>query len=192
MDWTKVRVSAACARLPFIECGPACIAAGCNGNCCDAPSKPGGCLVTIHPAEAPRIEARGGVVREGLLQPRPGTLGCPFKRDGLCSLHGTPDKPFGCIASPFTLNRAGTLIVRNRYKMLPCYRLDGPKRPAYQTFRSSLDLIFGRTVARRIAAHLDAGGGDVIAPMPRRHFEMLMENDEIKKRAAEAARRDSG
>jgi len=83
-------------------------------------------LITIHPTEQTTIEARGVVVENGLLQPRTGEKKCPFKTEAcLCELHHTPDKPFGCVASPFTLTRAGTLIVRNRYKLLKCYE-DGP------------------------------------------------------------------
>ena len=182
-EMTSVRISAKCARLQFITCGPECIAAGCGGNCCDAPSRPSGCLISIHPDEQAAIEARGGVVREGLLQPAPGARGCPFKRAGLCMLHETPDKPFGCIASPFTLNRGGTLIVRNRYKMLPCYRLAGSKQPAYRAFAASLRLLFGEAETARIAAHFDSGGGDLVAVLPQRFADMLRANDETKKSA---------
>jgi hypothetical protein len=144
-------------------------------------------MVTIHPTEERQIEARGGVVRNGLLEPRPGSRGCPFKTaEGLCRLHGTPDKPLGCIVSPFTLNRNGTLVVRNRYKLLPCYRGNGPKEPAYRVFRSSLLAILDPERVAQIEQHLDAGGGDLIVPMRREIFRRLVENDAIK-RANKAA-----
>lgn len=181
----QVKISAAMARLEFIQCGPDCIAAGCKGNCCDAPSRPSGCMITINPDEQDRIEALGGVVKAGLLQPRPGEKGCPFKKDGLCDLHASGQKPWGCIASPFTLNRNGTLIVRNRYRLLPCYRNEGPKAPAYLTFRSSLEIIFGPEETARIVAHLDAGGGDLIASIDPAIKAKLLQNDDIK-RAAKA------
>lgn len=177
-----VKVSAAMARLRFTECGPACIEGnGCAGNCCNAPTRASGCMVTIHASEKAQIEALGGVVSDGLLQPRTGERGCPFKAGGLCSLHARGDKPFGCVASPFTLNRAGTLIVRNRYKMLPCYRGPGAKSFAYRVFSSSLRLIFGAEEAARIAAILDDGGGDVAAEMPARNYTILNENDHAKR-----------
>lgn len=182
-DVVDVKVSAASLRLPFIQCGPDCIAEGCGGNCCDAPSRPDGLLVTIHPTERARIEALGGVVRDGLLQAVADRKGCPFKRDGLCSLHGTPAKPFGCIASPFTVNANGTLIVRNRYKMLPCYRRAGSKRPAHKTFFASLEMLFGKDVARVISDHLDHADGDLTVPMPRMNFEILRANDRAKSAA---------
>jgi hypothetical protein len=100
----------------------------------------------------------------------------------LCGLHGTDVKPFGCIASPFTLNSNGTLIVRNRYKLLRCYS-DGRRLPAYVAFRASLDLILGHTEAARVCEHLAAGGGDCGASMPRANYLVLLENDTIKREA---------
>lgn len=122
------------------------------------------------------IRARGGRVVGGLLRPVPGERRCPFKADdNLCGLHGTAAKPFGCIASPFTLTSRDTLIVRNRYRLLRCYRddRDGTARPAYHAFAASLVLLFGRAGAARLTAHLDAGGGDIAMPMPRRAYDML-------------------
>ena len=179
-DTYPVKVSAAMARLPFHGCEPEYIRTTCHAACCESSSAPGGILITIHPSEQGRIEARGAVVREGLLQPRGGERRCPFKTEAdLCGLHETPDKPFGCIASPFTLNDNGTLIVRNRYKLLRCYD-DGPRLPAYRAFEASLKLLFGAAEAGRIAAHLDAGGGDLIAAMPAAAYAMLGDNDAIK------------
>jgi hypothetical protein len=179
-----VNVSAACARLQFTQCGPACIAAnGCDGNCCDAPTRESGCMVTIHPSEEAAIAKRGGRVVDGLLLPKPGARGCPFKQNGLCQLHDSGAKPFGCIASPFTLNAHGTLIVRNRYKLLPCYRGKGPKGPAYKVFATSLILLFGEHEAARLSAHLDAGKGDFVGVMPAAKYAMLMDNDATKRAA---------
>ena len=178
----EVKISAAMARLPFIECGPACIGqTGCQGNCCKAPSKPGGCFVTVHPDEQEKIESAGAVVINGLIQPAPGRKGCPFQRNGLCTLHGTDKKPFGCIASPFTLNKNGTLVVRQRYIVLPCGSGPGRKEPAYRTFRSSLELIFGEKETERITEKLDSGSGDFKATMTRENYFKLIKNDAIKR-----------
>jgi len=119
-------------------------------------------------------------VVDGLLLPRSGEKRCPFKADNdLCGLHFTEDKPFGCIASPFTLNKNNTLIVRNRYRMLKCFK-DGKNIPAYKAFRASLDLIFGDKEAIRICNHFDTGGGDIIANIPSHNYQILVENDQIK------------
>jgi len=140
-------------------------------------------MITVHPSEVAAIAALGGVVVDGLLQPKAGCRKCPFKTgDNLCGIHFTGSKPFGCIASPFTLNANDTMIVRNRYRLLKCYN-DGRKIPAYKSFRASLDLIFGQAEAERICRHLDAGGGDITAKVSERNYAMLKENDEIKHKA---------
>lgn len=157
-------------------------------------------MITIHRSEQAAIEARGGEVRDGLLV----TSGkCGFKDDaGLCGLHFTEDKPFGCIASPFTLAPGGrTLIIRNRYRSLVCYEATSRRRgddvteylPAYVAFRASLDLILGVDEAHRLCVVLDAYG-DPKAPgylgpeiwkvnMPRPSYDRLLENDATKKLA---------
>lgn len=181
-----VKVSAASARQEFHGCEPDYIANVCHGRCCRSSTAPGGTLITIHPSEEAAVAAAGGTVTNGQLEPACGR--CPFQ-DGsswLCGLHGTPAKPFGCIASPFTLNRTGTLIIRNRYRLLRCYRdsrADGTQLPAYIAFRASLDLIFGATEAERLCAHLSAGGGDYFAWMPAESYRMLTDNDEAKRDA---------
>lgn len=175
-----VKISAKSARLRFNGCEPDYIRTVCHARCCDAPTRPTGTFITIHPTEQPRIEALGATVTDGLLQPRPGCRACPFKtEDFLCGLHGGDAKPFGCIASPFTLNANDTLIVRNRYKLLPCYD-DGRQLPAYRAFSSSLVLLFGRETAATIVAHLDAGGDDLVLPMRPAIYRMLKDNDAIK------------
>src|ERR1700731_4960344 len=120
----KIKVSAASARLEFNGCEPDYIKNVCHASCCRNTTVPEGCIVSIHSSETEAITARGGVVKAGLLQPAQGSCGCPFQNltTHLCDLHRTPDKPFGCRASPFTLNRNNTLIVRQRYTRLKCFR----------------------------------------------------------------------
>jgi len=180
----KIKVSAAMARQPFHGCTPDYIANTCHARCCRSATAPTGTVITIHPSEAAQIIARGGVIIDGLLQPKPGCKKCPFQNDQthLCDIHFTPDKPFGCIASPFTLNKNRTLIVRNRYRSLKCYNA-GPKLPAYVAFRASLDLIFGPEEAARICQHLEAGGDDIEAEISDKNLSMLLDNDSIKSAA---------
>ena len=176
-----VKVSAKSARLLFNGCDPLFIASICHSRCCDSPGRPTGMMVTVHPFEQHRIEKRGGVVADGFLQPSNGCRGCPFKslETHLCGLHGSGDKPFGCIASPFTLNQNDTLIVRNRYKLLPCYKA-GRLIPAYRAFSESLSLIFGKTEAERIVEHLDNDGDDLHAEVMPLAYRMLHDNDDAK------------
>ena len=94
-------------------------------------------------------------------------------------------KPFGCIASPFTLTKRDVLVVRNRYRLLRCYR-DGVL-PAYRAFASSLVLLFGADVANILTEHLDRGGGDIWLPMPDTTHGFLRDGD-TRKVAAVAAR----
>jgi hypothetical protein len=185
MNTVPVKISAACARQLFRPCDVEFIRDTCHATCCDRAA--GGIMVTVHATERGRLVARGARVTDaGFLEPSRVTGKCPFKSPaGTCCLHGGPDKPFGCTASPFTLNAAGTLIVRNRYRLLKCYRAAGAV-PAYQAHRASLDRIFGAAEAARICAHLDAGGGDVVAYMPAESYAMLRENDAAKKQAAVA------
>jgi DNA modification methylase len=177
-DYVTVKVSAKMAQTPFAGCSPEYIAKECHASCCQSSTSESGTMITIHPTEQEKIEARGGTVKDGLLQTP--NKRCPFKTDkDLCGLHFTPDKPFGCIASPFTLNKNGTLIIRNRYKLLKCYN-QGEKLPAYKAFRASLDLIFGQEESQRVCDLLEGGSGDIAAQMPKSSWKMLIENDEIK------------
>ncbi len=176
-----VKISAKMARLRFHGCEPDYIRNVCKARCCHSTKAPSGIIVTIHPTETAAIEAWGGRVEAGLLQPREGERRCPFKAETteLCALHTTPDKPFGCIASPFTLNDNDTLIVRHRYKSLKCYK-DG-NRPAYRAFAASLERIFGADEAERITAHFDAGGDDLHLDMPADSYHKLHDNDATKR-----------
>lgn len=139
-------------------------------------------MVSIHPSEEAAIAARGGVVRNGLLKPAPGTCGCTFqnRESHLCDLHHTPDKPFGCRASPFTLNVNHTLVVRYRYTKLRCFR-DGRRLPAYVAFRESLDLILGAEQAERVCVHFATGGGDIVCHIKPAIAKMLIDNDDAKR-----------
>lgn len=145
-------------------------------------------MISILPSEELEIKAAGGRVANGLLQSNPQTKKCPFKTpQDLCGIHFTDHKPFGCIASPFTLNKSGTLIVRNRYKLLKCYK-DGARLPAYKAFRASLDLIFGAAEAERICNHLERGGGDIYAEIPDANRDKLLHNDRTKTMAKDFGR----
>ena len=160
----------------LFACSVDYIARICHGRCCEGSGK---ILVSLLPEEATLYEAMGYVVRAGLLQPSTLTGKCPLKLPtGLCAVHGPVLQPFGCIASPFTMNKADTLIVRYRYSRLKCH---GSGRPAYKVFRPSLDLIFGIAEAVRICGELDKDNGDVRALMPRTSYEKLRYLDGLKK-----------
>lgn len=175
----RIKISAASARQRFHGCDPEYIRDVCHASCCRSSTAEGGALVTIHPSEEEKIRAAGGRVRHGLLVVE---SGCTFqKKSGLCGLHGTDAKPFGCIASPFTLNSNDTLIVRNRYRTLKCYEDGDDPQPAYKAFAASLRLICGEVLAERIGRHLDLGGGDLDVEIPADAYAKLKDNDAIKR-----------
>lgn len=158
-ETVPVRVSVPMARQRFRPCDPDFIRDVCKAACCDAPGSEYGAKVSIFEGELPVVRSHGGEVDErGFLRPKPGEKGCPFKEEGsnLCVLHATGEKPSGCIASPFTFNANRLLIVRNRYRLLKCYKAEGAIA-AYRAHFASLVLIFGAREAERIRDVLDGG-----------------------------------
>ena len=172
-DSVAVNVSGKWLRHCF-ECTPEYIKTTCRGRCCQGT---GEILVSLLPAEQTAKKAAGLPVADGMLLAAE-TGVCPHKEaSGFCGVHGTDDKPFGCIASPFTLNNGGTLIVRNRYTRLKCH---GHGEPAFKTFRTSLDLIFGEMEAGRIADASEAGADTIPATMSAESYERLRYLDGVK------------
>ena len=171
-----VRVSAKSMRLRFIACGPDCIANGCTAKCCDAPTHPTGIRVYVHPSEEAGIKKHKVKVIDGFIQPRSNERLCPFKNnEHLCSLWKKPERPTGCIVSPFMLNKTDTLIVRNRYKLLPCFSHDGDF--AYRVFNSSLIALFGVDKTKQLSKHLDKGGSDVTLFMQPEIYKVVSERE---------------
>ena len=178
-----VKVSAKSARQIFHGCEPGYIRDVCKGACCRSSSGP--ILVTLLPREEAAQRALGLRVSDGLLEPA--ARRCPHQEAGsnLCGIHGDGE-PFGCVASPFMLTARDTLIVRNRYRLLRCFK-DGVL-PAYRAFATSLELLFGPVEAARIAAHLDGGGGDLPAAMLDSSYDALRYGDAKKKQVAAQGR----
>lgn len=173
-----IKISAAMARQKFNGCQPVYVRDVCHGACCRIST--GGTLISILDVEVAGLQARGAVVHDNLLKDDGGR--CPFQQEeGLCGLHGEPDKPFGCVASPWTLNKSGTLIIRNRYRMLVCYN-SGRRQPAYIAFRDGLDLILGTATSTTVCAHLAEGGGDLRVAVGLTAYSALVANDEVKQR----------
>lgn len=170
-----IKISAKMARQGFHECEAGYIKDVCHGACCRHSTR--GAVVHVLDSER---EALSDVQIDaaGMLVPVNGR--CPFQtKDELCGLHGRKEKPFGCQASPFTINKTGTLIIRNRYRMFKCYK-DGGK-PAYQAFSQSLVAIFGPDEAERIKTHLDGGGGDITANAPKWIHDAMMQKNATSK-----------
>ena len=178
--WENIKISTKWIKHKF-SCSRDYITSTCRGRCCEGSDK---ILISLLPEEAQAHIEQGFQVVDGLLQPDSQTKKCPHKReDGLCGIHGTSLKPFGCIASPFTLNNRNTLIIRNRYSMMKCH---GQGYPAHKTFRASLDLIFGANEAERICNEVDAGVGSFTAHMPEKSYRALRYLDGLKHGAQSA------
>lgn len=176
-----INVSGPMLRQMFHACTPDHITSVCHGRCCQGS---GGIMVTVHPSERTAIEALGAEVKDGFILPDARGL-CPFKDDaGTCRIHGDA-KPFGCKASPFTLNKTDTLIVRNRYRMLRCYKCDGAA-PAYLAHSWSLVAVLGKHEANRVAALAATGAHRIPATIGAREYAMLRDNDDAKHGVAHA------
>jgi len=191
-DEVEITISSKMANLKFNGCDMDYINNVCHASCCESKSKNSdGTIISIHHSEIESIVNRGGIVENGLLKNKNNVGKCFFKdENNLCKLHFTPDKPFGCIASPFTLNNNKTLIVRNRYKLLKCYN-DGKKIPAYEAFRQSLDLILGKEQSNNIVNHFKNGGSDIKVNITKSNYLKLIENDKTKKDIKENKTNDS-
>ncbi|MCL1932352.1 MAG: hypothetical protein FWF53_00860 [Candidatus Azobacteroides sp.] len=170
----KVKVSGKWIRHKFM-CSVDYIKNVCHGSCCTGSNR---VLVSLLPNEADYQQSKGFSVKNNLLQADFKTGKCPhIDKAGFCALHGTSNKPFGCIASPFTLNSANTLIIRNRYNMMKCH---GTGDYAFRVFRSSLNLIFGENEAQRICDYYESNDGDLEAWVPRENYNKLTFLDSIK------------
>ena len=159
MGTQTVKVSAAMMRQQFRPCDPEFIATTCKAACCRSTTSPTGIAVTVtDDLEADRVRALGAQV-DGLSIVAVNKR-CPFQgADNMCSIWNTA-QPWGCSVSPFTLNKNNTLIVRNRYRSLKCYRAEG-SMPAYHAHRKALEALLGVDQTDALVAHLDAGGGDI-------------------------------
>lgn len=155
----------------------------CRARCCYSSVTKTGIFVAIHKNEKKNIEQYEVKIKGGLLQPKLETKCCPFLIPNFykCSLHRSSDKPFGCIVSPFTINKNNTLIIRNRYKLFVCYKTNEKKIPAYNAFSDSLIKLFGRVGYKIIQTKLrKKNSEDFYIPMPISIYNKVMERPDIK------------
>ena len=174
----KIKISKAWAYHKFM-CSEEYIMNVCHGSCCQGSNK---ILISLLPEEVIEHEGNGQIVIDGKLQANRITGICPYKdSNGLCALHNTSNKPFGCIASPFTINKNDTLIIRHRYSKMKCH---GNGSYAYVVFRPSLNLMFGENEAERICKELEAHMNDdieIYGYMPIENYNKMLYLDNLKK-----------
>lgn len=174
----RVRISSKCMKVLFVECDIAYIKSNCKGSCCFNSKKL--LSVAVSPSEENNIKKQGGIIINGLLQPKKGEKKCPFQREnGLCKIH-KKGQPIGCLISPFNLTKNNTVIVRYRNLCMKCHK-EGTI-PAYKVFRRSLDVMFGRKEAIRICNHLDSKNNDVWSFMKRSIYVVLCSNARIREK----------
>jgi len=149
----------------------------CNGGCCEGNN----CIVvSLLPEEESTQKQHGYNVENGMLQAV--NKKCPHKNEnGLCNVHDTNLKPFGCIVSPFTLSKSKgkkTLIIRHRYSRRKCH---GHGEPAYITFKKSLNLLFGLEESNRICKELENKKSNIVGNIPTEVYDNLLYLDSLKK-----------
>ena len=98
-------------------------------------------MITVLDDEVAVMEALGVKVEKGFMNIPEGSRCIFHKEDGLCGINN--DKPFGCRVSPFSLTSRDVLIVRNRFRMMGCFKQAGEKIPVYKAHPFALKTIFG-------------------------------------------------
>jgi len=170
IDFVTVKLSGKMIWQQFHTCNSNYITTRCKGRCCESNK---GIKVVVHPNEAERIKAYGVMLEDGYIKPDTRNL-CPFKQDnGFCRIHN--DKPLGCKASPFSVNDKGLIIIRNRYRLLCCYK-DLPKVPAFEAHRWSLQQLFGINETDNITEQAKSHQDIIIAKMSYYNYTILLDN----------------
>lgn len=170
---TLVKISSKSARELFQGCSVDYIKHVCHGRCCWANNtgQPNH-QIPVFPEEEERLRAHGAHIENGFMTPTGGGERCQFQgEDGLCTLHADNAKPLTCYLSPFVFNDSGTLVVKNRNRLLKCYQDETVAHtPAYVAYKDSLVKIFGEDTASRICEALDSGSGDFTVPIDTEHY----------------------
>jgi hypothetical protein len=163
-----VIISAKCARSEFNGCDPDFIRNVCHGRCCWVLEGKKGTTTTVMVEEDQRTTLRklGATIndRSGIIKTVNGKCVFQSPETGLCTVHLSGKKPRSCCQSPWFLTKNDKLIIRNRYRLMCCFKAE-PRLPAYRAFESGLRTLFGNKEAARVIAHFEKGGGDVKAGM---------------------------
>ena len=172
-------------------CNPDFITNVCHGRCCDGGGQT--TLISLLPEEEGYQRDLGVTVENSKICANEQTKKCPHKKDnGLCGLHITGEKPFGCIVSPFKVNSNNTLILRHRYILMPCHKFAKEKSIgqegvdyAYNIFKEGLIKIFGVENTESIIKRLEAGEDDIVYQMDKGIYDKLNYLEIIKRKREE-------
>ncbi len=171
-----IKISNKMMKIKFHPCTKKYIKSTCFGRCCH--SSTGSAKVSIENNLIDRFKKRKQKVVKGLLVIN--NKVCLFFDKSFCTLHDTRDKPFGCIVSPFKLNKNDTLIVRHRYISMICHR-QGTK-PVYKVHKKSLILVFGKEQAKKISLRLNKSSDDFSVKILIKKYDVLKERETIYKK----------
>lgn len=178
MNTTLVKISSKSARELFQGCDPDYIRTVCHGRCCWANNTGAeNHQIPVFPEEEENLRKHGAHIENGFMSPTGGGDRCQFQGDnGLCALHADNAKPLTCYLSPFVFNDSGTLVVKNRNRLLKCYQDETvAKTPAYVAYKDSLVKIFGEDTACLICEALDDGSGDFTVPIDTDHYKKIQQ-----------------
>uniref|UniRef100_A0A6M3KVZ7 Putative zinc-or iron-chelating protein n=1 Tax=viral metagenome TaxID=1070528 RepID=A0A6M3KVZ7_9ZZZZ len=176
VDLITIKISGKMLWQKFHICDADYITNKCKGRCCEGRE---GISVVVHESEVARISSYGVVIEAGFIK-RDNRNRCPFKQnDGLCGIHD--DKPFGCNASPFTVNDNGMIIIRNRYRLFCCYK-DLPSVPAFESHKRSLLKIFGEEEVDNIISQVNNHLDIIVSKISSYNYKVLMDNHICRKR----------
>lgn len=181
-NMVRIKINPRSLRQPFRPCDPDFIRDVCRASCCRSSVDPSGIAHVIAPDEIQTWRDLGVEVADS------GKVAavnrrCPFQ-DGethQCQIHEDPAMPKGCIISPFTINDSGTLIVRNRYRLLKCFKAEGAI-PVHLAHRLSLVTLFGDEQVEHLERVMLSGDETPIyLEAPARLVDNLRHKNEVSK-----------
>ena len=155
--YITIRISHKWLLKRFAKCDVDFITNVCHGRCCHGNGSK--VLVSVLPKEETPFKDSDISFVNGKIS----AVGkCPFQnQNGLCDLHFTEHKFFGCIISPFKINNNDTLILRHRYISLPCslaFHKDLKDTDyVYKVFSASLIKLFGEDGYAEICEKMNDG-----------------------------------
>jgi len=161
---------------------------GCAGKCCQPGGK--GATVVVTDDEAKRLRKRGIAIKNGAIDLGDGRY-CPCQdEDGLCKLHKTGDKPLTCVTEPLKVLSNGTIVVRDRFFLLKCFKVGG--MPGYKAWEGAFKRLFGDSQTKRIQKEIEAGADKVTAKMDAKLFETMvgLDSRRISNRGGAYTRRE--
>lgn len=169
----------------FHPCNKEFIKNVCHGACCEMHSGDNKTHIPVLTGEEnglkkyrPEIEVKNGILSTGTR--------CIFQdQEGLCAIHDKSEYPFACRVVPFALNKNNVLIIRNRWRLMKCFRVKEGKVPAYKAFRFNLEAIFDKEELGRIIKYIEIEKRDCEAFITGEVYKRMKEENGILKRSYE-------